>query len=308
MSPEHPVSGPRVCLTFDFDAMSTWIRGTAPGAINYTDLSRGEFAARVGVPRTLSLLHHHGVATTWFIPGQTIETYPELCREIRDRGHEIAHHGYLHEMPLGLSRDEEGAALAKGISACERHLGQRPLGYRAPTWAMSENSVDLLLGHGFSYDSSLMGDDFSFYRCRTGDVPRTDGPYEFGPEVDLVEIPVSWSHSDFPRFELLLHPGVLAVMAPYDEVKANWMADFHYMCETVPDGVFTLVLHPDTIGRGARMRLLDELISAMKAGGASFHRADELVRQWREEHPVDIHEPLTDDRPDQGEGKVAPAR
>jgi peptidoglycan-N-acetylglucosamine deacetylase len=265
--------------------MSTWIRGAAPGGFNYTDLSRGEFAARVGVPRTLALLEDHGVATTWFIPGQTIDTYPELCREIHSRGHEIAHHGYLHEMPLGLSREDESAALARGIEACERHVGERPKGYRAPTWAMSENSVELLIEHGFSYDSSLMADDFSFYRCRIRDVPRTDGPYEFGPEVDLVEIPVSWSHSDFPRFEVLLHPGVLAVMAPYDDVKANWLADFDYMRERVPNGVFTLVLHPDTIGRGARMRLLDELISAMKAGGASFHRAHELVDQWRLEHP-----------------------
>jgi peptidoglycan/xylan/chitin deacetylase (PgdA/CDA1 family) len=225
------------------------------------------------------------VTTTWFIPGHTIDTYPELCREIYSRGHEIAHHGYLHEMPLGLSREDESAALVRGIAACERHVGERPKGYRAPTWAMSENSVELLVEHGFSYDSSLMADDFSFYRCRTRDVPHTDGPYEFGPEVDLVEVPVSWSHTDFPRFELLLHPGVLAVMAPYDEVRANWLADFEYMHERVPDGVFTLVLHPDTIARGARMRLLDELISAMKASGASFRRADQLVDQWRAEYP-----------------------
>lgn len=265
--------------------MSTWIRGAAPEGMNYTDLSRGEFAARVGVPRTIALLEDHGVVTTWFIPGHTIDTYPDLCREIHSRGHEIGHHGYLHEMPLGLSREEESAALAKGIVACERHVGERPKGYRAPTWAMSENSVELLVEHGFSYDSSLMGDDFSFYRCRTGDVPHTDGPYEFGPEVDLVEVPVSWSHTDFPRFELLLHPGVLAVMASYDEVKANWLADFDFMCERMPTGVFTLVLHPDVIARGARMRLLEELISAMKARSASFHRADELVEQWRAEHP-----------------------
>jgi peptidoglycan/xylan/chitin deacetylase (PgdA/CDA1 family) len=232
------------------------------------------------------VLERHDVQATWFIPGHTIDTFPGLCRSIRDHGHEIGHHGYLHETPLGLTRAAERAALEKGITACERNLGQRPAGYRAPTWGMSEHSVELLLAHGFSYDSSMMGDDFSFYRCRTGDRPHPDTAYEFGTTVDVVEVPISWSHTDFVRFEVLLDPGVLAVMSGYEDVMSNWIADFRYMRDNVPGGVFTLVLHPDTIGRGGRVQLLDDLIGEMKAEGASFHRGIDLVEDWRTANPV----------------------
>ncbi|MBO0838618.1 MAG: polysaccharide deacetylase family protein, partial [Actinobacteria bacterium] len=89
-----------VCLTFDFDAVSAWVyRGlTTP-----TQLSRGEFGV-VGARRILDLLERHGVKATWFIPGHTIETYPGACREVVEAGHEVGHHGYLHEPPADLTR------------------------------------------------------------------------------------------------------------------------------------------------------------------------------------------------------------
>jgi peptidoglycan-N-acetylglucosamine deacetylase len=278
---------PRACLTFDFDALSPWLAAAtaAKAALNYSDLSRGEFAARVGVPRILALLDTHSIQSTWFVPGHTIDTYPDLCRAIHAAGHEIAHHGYLHEAPVDLSRADEEIALRRGIEACERHLGERPRGYRAPRWALSADSVELLAANGFLYDSSMMGDDFSLYRCRTGDAPYVDRGYGFGAEVDLVEVPVSWSLTDYPLFELLLHPGVLAVLAPHDAVRTTWLADFDYMCASTDRGVFTLTLHPETIGRGARMRLLEDLIVAMKDRAATFHRADALAADWRATRP-----------------------
>ena len=74
------------CLTFDFDGPSLWIqRGmTAP-----TPVSRGEFGA-VAVPRLLRLLERRGIPATFFIPGHTMETYPDECRMIVDAGCEVA--------------------------------------------------------------------------------------------------------------------------------------------------------------------------------------------------------------------------
>ena len=51
-----------------------------------------------------------------------------------------------------------------------------------------------------------MGNDYTPYWCRTGDVIQPDGPYLFGPEVDLVEMPVSWILDDFPHFEYVSVP------------------------------------------------------------------------------------------------------
>src|SRR5918998_212420 len=190
-----------VCLTFDFDAISLWIG--PQGAASPSMISRGEFGA-VGARRILRLLDRFGVPATFFVTGHTAETYPAIVREIAAAGHEIGHHGYLHENPAALgSVEREREVLAKGLRALDRVAGVRPVGYRSPAWDNSPHTVELLLEFGFRYESSLMGDDFTPYWCRVGDVIRPDGPYEFGPEVDLVELPVSWVLDDFPHFEYL---------------------------------------------------------------------------------------------------------
>ena len=98
-----------VCLSIDFDGLSSYFSSfglTTPQAIG-----RGEYSARVAVERVLELLAKHGLTSTWFIPGHSAETWPAVTRAIAAAGHEIAHHGYIHESPLGASRDEEEAIL-----------------------------------------------------------------------------------------------------------------------------------------------------------------------------------------------------
>jgi peptidoglycan/xylan/chitin deacetylase (PgdA/CDA1 family) len=109
-----PDQQPTVCLTFDFDAISIWIgphQATSPSLI-----SRGEFGA-VGVERILKLLDDHGILATFFVTGHTAETYPGHTRAIVAAGHEIGHHGYLHENPSELSIDDERRILARGLKA-----------------------------------------------------------------------------------------------------------------------------------------------------------------------------------------------
>src|SRR5581483_8447587 len=95
-------------------------------------------------------------------------------------GHEVAHHGYCHEVPATLSREQEAAILERGSAAIARVAGKRPVGYRSPSWDLSVNSLDLLLAAGFQYDSSLMADDFTPHLCRLGDTGDTESAYQFG--------------------------------------------------------------------------------------------------------------------------------
>ena len=193
-----------VCLTFDFDAISLWIGPFA--ARSPSMISRGEFGA-VGCERILRLLDREGIPATFFVTGHTADTYPDHVRAIAAAGHEIGHHGYLHENPLALETPErEREVLLKGFDALDRAAGVRPTGYRSPSWDNSPYTIDLLLEQGFRYESSLMGNDFTPYWCRTGDVIQPDGPYLFGPEVDLVEMPVSWILDDFPALRIRLDP------------------------------------------------------------------------------------------------------
>jgi peptidoglycan/xylan/chitin deacetylase (PgdA/CDA1 family) len=272
-----------VCLTFDFDALSLWI---ARGMTSPTPISQGEFGA-VGAERILALLAAHRIAATWFIPGHTIETYPALCERIHAAGHEIAHHGYAHEPPVGLSREAEEAVLARGNEAIRRLTGATASGYRSPAWDLSQHSVDLLLAHGFTYDSSMMANDYTPYRARRGDVIAPDQPAQFGETTRLIELPVSWTLDDFPHFEYLwtathLQQGLNRA----DDVLANWLDDFRYLARSQEWGVITYTFHPQVIGRGHRMLALERLIEGLQGLGATFARMDAVAREYAERNPL----------------------
>ena len=264
-----------VCLTFDFDAVSPWIyRDMATP----TQLSRGEFGI-IGAGRLLALLQKHDIKATWFTPGHTLDTYPDICARIHAEGHEIAHHGYLHEPPGQLTREQEEAVLRRGMACIERVTGQLPRGYRSPAWDLSPHTIELLLAHGFAYDSSMMAQDHHPYYARVGDQFLKDGPVVFGQPSPLIEMPISWSLDDFPHFEFRSGPnGILPGLQRADDVLANWLDDFRYMAETEAWGVLTYTFHPQVIGRGHRMLMLERLITSLRDMGATFIRMDEAAQ------------------------------
>src|SRR6185295_201362 len=155
-----------VCLTFDFDAVSPWI---ARGFTSPTPMSRGEFGL-VGARRILALLAEYDIRATWFIPGHTIESFPDRCEEVVAAGHEIGHHGWTHVPPATMTREEEEEGLVRANEEIKKLTGRYALGYRSPSWDLSPHSVELLIKHGFVYDSSMMGDDYMPYRVRQGDI------------------------------------------------------------------------------------------------------------------------------------------
>ncbi len=271
------------CLTFDFDVVSAWIfRGqTTPTAI-----SRGEFGL-VGAERILALLSRYDIHATWFIPGHTLDTYPDICQRIHAAGHEIGHHGYLHEPPAMLGREQEEAVLVRGIDAIRRVTGENPRGYRSPSWDLSPHTVELLLKHGFQYDSSMMAHDDQPYRARQGDVIGKDGRIQWGTPTRLVEMPISWSLDDFPHFEYrrmenAIQPGLMRA----GDVLDNWVDDFRYMVQNVEWGVLTYTFHPQVVGRGHRMLMLERLIQAIADLRGVFTRMDAAVEEFDRRAPV----------------------
>ncbi len=275
-----------VCLTFDFDALSLWIarRITTP-----TPISQGEFGV-VGAERILALLDRYQIAATWFIPGHTLETYPEVCRRIHAAGHEIGHHGYAHEPPVNLSREEEERVLLRGNEAIRSITGTEARGYRSPAWDLSPHTVELLLAHGFFYDSSMMGNDYQPYRARQGDVIPLDQPAQFGQPTRLIELPVSWSLDDFPHFEYLwtathLQQGLMRA----DDVLANWLDDFRAMSQLAGEwGVLTYTFHPQVSGRGHRLLMLERLIQTLRDEGAIFARLDAVAAEFDQRSPFAV--------------------
>lgn len=270
------------CLTFDFDGMTAWV--TTAKSNNPSMISRGEFAV-VGMNRVLDLLRRHEVSATFFVPGHTVLAFPSIVERIRDDGHELGHHGWAHENPSDFDRSEERRILDLGIAALDQVAGVRPAGYRSPAWALTAHSVELLLDADFLYESSCMAADFYPYYLRTGDRWSTHEPYRFGPTSPLVEMPVSWVLDDFPHFELLR--GVYNQIAPPEKVYGIWQGEFDYMADHCPDGVFTLTMHPECIGRAHRVPGLERLIEHMRERGAGFETLGAVARRWRTANPLD---------------------
>jgi len=271
------------CITFDFDGYSSWI-GTMKSR-NPSMISRGQFGA-VAIPRILDLLDAHGVRSTFAVPGHTAYAFPRQVAMIRDRGHELAHHGWVHENPANFDEVGERRVIERGLEALQRVAGVRPTGYRSPAWDFSERTVDLLLEYGFMYDSSCMGDDTSAYYLRTGDAWSVDSAFHFGPTTPLVELPVAWSLDDFPPFEFVLgtNEGLKAASA----VEENWRGDFDWAHAHSPGGIFNLTLHPQTIGRGHRMALLDRLLGHMRErDGVVFETLGAYAERWRAANPLE---------------------
>src|SRR4051812_32495333 len=187
------VPGSSVCLTFDFDALSVWF-----GYEHVTPamLQRGEYGARVGVPRLLQMLERWALPATFFVPGHTLESFPEPSLAILEAGHELAHHSYAHVDPGGQPAAEERADMERALAALDA-LGVRPLGYRSPSADLSEATLGLLEEHGFLYDSSLMADDFRPYRPRIGDRVSRDEPLVPGREAGFWEIPMCFELDDW---------------------------------------------------------------------------------------------------------------
>ena len=257
-----------VLLTFDFDAESS---KEARGKTSPTPISQGQYGARVGLPRILALLARQEIKATFFVPGVTVERYPERIQQILEGGHEIGHHGYTHHSPVKLSYDEEREQLEKGFDAWQRVAGVRPRGYRSPAWDLSDHSIELFKEFGFTYESSLMGDDFRMYRV---------GADDSGP--GLVEIPISWLLDDFVHFEIVDNGAGLASPSKVYEI---WAEEFEGAY--AENGIFCLTMHPQVIGRYPRIRMLERLIEFMRGHeGVEFATCSDAVAAWQRDNPA----------------------
>jgi peptidoglycan/xylan/chitin deacetylase (PgdA/CDA1 family) len=268
-----------VCLTFDHDHMSGFI---ARGLTTPTAISRGEYDIVV-IPRLVALLEKYGIKATFFTPGHTIDSTPECVMPYVEAGHELAHHGWTHRLPVTMERAEEEEEIVRGNESIKRISGRNARGYRSPAWDLSPNSIELLLKHGIKYDSSLMGHDYDCYFARQGDLVELKTPMVRGRETALVEMPISWSLDDFPHFEYMRNPNgsIQAGLMNATNVLENFVDDYTYMTRVQPDfGILTYTFHPHVIGRGHRMMMLERLIQKLMEDGAEFMTMEQAMDVW----------------------------
>ena len=240
-----------VALTFDVDGEAPWLSEGPEYGRRLTMLSQGRFGPERGLARILDLLAARGVPATFYVPGHTADQHPEAITAIAAAGHEIAHHGYLHRGTDGLDAATQRQELEDGLAALGRH-GIRPAGYRSPGWELTPETLAFLGEYGFTYESSLMADDRPYW-VTSGSEP-------------LLELPGHWSLCDWPYFGWTSYGGGL--LADPDAVERIWLAEFESARQD--RRAVTYTMHPEAIGRGYLVRMLDSVINGMAGRGRTW--------------------------------------
>lgn len=247
-----------VTLTVDFDGPSHETgRRLAPLGIN----SWGRYSGRRGVYRYLDLFEKHGISSTFFVPGYDAECYPQVVRDIHDRGFEVGSHGYLHEAwEIG---DDEEMLLRKTHDILANVTGVAPRGWRSPSGRKSAHTIRVLKELGYIYDSSEKDYDLP-YMVRVGGVP-VDG---------MMELPNNaFSLDDMPFYRFS--------MTPPSEVLEHWKQEFDSLYNE--SGYFMLMVHPRSgwgSGIPSRARVMEDLIRYIKQhDGVKFFNVGGLA-QW----------------------------
>lgn len=269
LNPDSWPGGARVAVLFSFDVdnETVWLRNndTSVGG-----LSQGEYGSRVALGRILRLLDEHEIPASFFGPAVSFWLAPQMVEMIQESGrHEIGIHGWIHERNATLPRDEEERLLKKAVERLTVLIGKRPVGYRAPSWNFSDNTLDLLMEMGFLYDSSLMADD---------------RPYEIvanGEATGFVEMPVEWILDDAP----LMSPLGERYSSPRDVLQV-YKDEFDLAYEE--GTTFVLTMHPHYTGHRSRIVVLRELIEHIKRQpGVWFGTHEAAVRWVRQQASMD---------------------
>ena len=252
-----------VAFTFDMDADSLiHLEHPQTGYRRVSAISMLRYGPDVAVKRILQSYREFDIQQTFFVPAWCIEQYTETVTAMVDGGHEVAHHGYIHENPNTLAPEKELYWLRRGIDIINNVTGQRPRGWRAPLYNFSDASIDFLIDEGFSYDASLMGDDI---------------PYLLSTDKGRVlELPSYWGMDDWPQF---VHSIDLDYTMPLqspsrgmDVFKEEFDAMYKY------GGLWVTVWHPFASGRLARWEKVVELIDYMKGkGDVWFARMEDIA-------------------------------
>jgi peptidoglycan-N-acetylglucosamine deacetylase len=246
LTPKVWPNGARVAVCLSFDVDNELLSRRAPLPV---PLSQGEYGATTGLPRILDLLDRHSIPASFYIPAMSAALHPQMIKDILQRKrHEIGVHGWMHEnLPTIGDAGQEEKLLTQSIEYLTKATGKRPVGFRAPSWAFSQFTLDQIRKAGFLYDSSFMA---------------MDEPYELlanGQKTELIELPINWIADDYPYYEPQAAGSLPDPELVFEVYKGEF--DVAYQERTI----FILTMHPHITGHRSRIAALEKLIVYMKS-------------------------------------------
>jgi peptidoglycan/xylan/chitin deacetylase (PgdA/CDA1 family) len=255
-----------VALSFDSDHETNELRD---GGKSIGRLSWGQYGNRVGVPRILEVLRRYDVPASFYVPAVTALLHPDEQRRVLDAGHEIAIHGWIHELNSGLSYEAERDLMLRSSDALEKITGVRPVGMRTPSWDFSPHTLRIAREMELLYDSSLMADEDCYELLLDGE------------PTGVVELPVEWVRDDAVYFMMNRFQAQRPYTPPTDVLDI-----FRRELEAAhrEGGLFQLTMHPHIIGYRSRIWILEEIIRHARALGSVWFATHAQVVQWAREN------------------------
>ena len=246
-------------LTFDFQGGED-VRPLADGTRDHEEYTQCEYGPHTGIWRILRILDEEGVKATFMTCGAIAERYPDAVKAIAAKGHEIAGHGYHHEVARNLTREAEREVMRKTVEVIRARTGKRPVGWRSCT--QSPNSLELLMEHGFLWNSNSFSHDLPFLWQANG--------------RELVELP----RQPFGDGRTYQHRNNDAGN-PHDTLMI-WKAMFDEFHEEAKRGptYCPFQFHPYISGRPGRAKTLRTIIQHMKAAGGVWFATGSEVGRW----------------------------
>lgn len=238
-----------VALSFDSDHESGELR---EGGKSIGRMAWGQYGARAGMPRILDILRRHGAKASFYVPAVVALIHEEEQRRVVAEGHEVAIHGWIHELNSVLPYEAERDLVFRSADVLEQVTGVRPVGMRTPSWDFSPNTLRIEKELGLLYDSSLMADDDCYELVMDGE------------PTGVVELPVEWVRDDAVYFGMHRFQSLRPYTPPSD-VLDIFLREFDAAYEA--GGMFQLTMHPHIIGKRSRIWILEEVIRHAKAKG-----------------------------------------
>ena len=272
-----------VSLTFDEDADSILHLAHHSSAHNRVAASSMlRYGPEIATPRILDMYRRFGLRQTFFVPAWCIERYPHTMEMILRDGHEIGHHGYLHEHPNELPEDQQIYWIQRASEVIEKFTGKKPRGMRAPTYKFSSTTINHLVDGGFDYDASLMGNDVP-YLLSNG-------------RGSVVELPTHYGVDDFPHYMASRDFNYIMPIKATTQAMEGFRAEFDAAWEY--GGMFVPIWHPFLSGRLARAHAISQFIEYMlNKGKVWFAPMEEIAAHVRSLVAQNLWQPHVDRMP-----------
>ncbi len=224
-----------------------------------TDRLYGE---RCGAYRVLDVLDEFGVKTSWFLNGAGVEAFPDLAREIKAAGHELASENWRHDYVTRQTDEQQKDELLRTVAAFEKHTGGRPVGYISSGERPNHYTLPLIVEQGYRYYMGTINEDLPYtMRTEKGDLAM----FSYG--IWLTDHQMAGSVRKNPR-----------------DILQWWKDQFDQVYEEGEKGrpgLMTMGLHPFIIGRPFRAKVLREFLDyARSKKKVWFARGDEAADHY----------------------------